>query len=55
MTRITVKVKVEIEEEIEIEVETHLMHQSIDDYMDGVVRNLHDHICLEDYAEWEVK
>tara|TARA_R100001510_G_scaffold56671_1_gene62729 strand:+ start:3053 stop:3220 length:168 start_codon:yes stop_codon:yes gene_type:complete len=55
MTRITVKVKVEIEEEIEIEVETDLMHESIEEYMDGVVSNLQDHICLEDYAVWEMK
>tara|TARA_R100000655_G_scaffold2737_1_gene10556 strand:+ start:96 stop:263 length:168 start_codon:yes stop_codon:yes gene_type:complete len=55
MTRITVKVKVEIEDEIEIEVETDLMHVSIEEYMDNVLSNLQEHICLENYADWEVK
>ena len=52
MTRITVKIKIDIEEEIEIEVETDLMHESIDEYMDGVMSNLQDYVCLE--GDWEV-
>jgi len=54
MTTITVKVRIEVEEEIEIDVESDLMHESIEEYMDGVTSNLQDHILLEDYAEWEL-
>lgn len=54
MTTITVKVKVELEEEIEIDVESDLMHESIEEYMDGIISDLQNHICLDDYAEWEL-
>lgn len=54
MTIITIKVKVELEEEIEIDVESGLMHESIEEYMDGVIQDLQNHICLEDYAHWEL-
>jgi hypothetical protein len=54
MTTLKVKVKVELEEEIEIDVESDLMHQSIEEYMDDVMLDLQNHICLDDYAEWEL-
>lgn len=54
MTTLRVKVKVELEEEIEIDVESDLMHESIDEYMEGVISNLQDHVFVGDYAEWEL-
>ena len=54
MVTIRVKVKVEVEEEIEIDVYSDLMHDSIEEYMEGVIDNLEHHVVLSDYAEWEL-
>ncbi len=54
MTTIKVKIKLEIEEEIEIDVESDLMHESIEQYMNGVASNLENHVFVEDYVEWEL-